>query len=72
VQKICGRRWRQLPSRDEFSTRHRWSAPINLGDNVNTPGSETRATMSWDGRRLYFGRDGDIYTSSRVKMRFGR
>jgi len=47
------------------STRAHWSAPINLGDTVNTAGSETRATMSWDGRRLYFGRDGDIYTSKR-------
>jgi hypothetical protein len=49
------------------STKQRWSAPVNLGPNVNTAGSETRATMSWDGRRLYFGRDGDIYTSNRVK-----
>ena len=47
------------------STRDRWSAPINLGDTINTAGSETRATISWDGRRLYFGRDGDIYTSKR-------
>jgi Tol biopolymer transport system component len=53
------------------STRKGWSAPVNLGQNVNSPGSETRATMSWDGRRLYFGRDGDIYTSSRVRMRAG-
>ena len=35
------------------STRKQWSAPVNLGPNVNTAGSETRATMSWDGRRLY-------------------
>lgn len=55
-----------------ISTSHRWSPPINLGGNVNTAGSETRATMSWDGERLYFGRDGDIYTSRRVKMRVGR
>jgi hypothetical protein len=50
------------------SARQKWSAPLNLGENVNTAGSETRATMSWDGRRLYFGRDGDIYSSSRVRM----
>ncbi|NOT45813.1 MAG: hypothetical protein HOP14_14530 [Acidobacteria bacterium] len=46
-------------------TRKRWSAPINLGTAVNSPGSETRSSLSWDGRRLYFGRDGDIYTSTR-------
>jgi hypothetical protein len=53
------------------STKKRWSPPVNLGPNVNTPGSETRATMSWDGRRLYFGRDGDIYSSNRILMRGG-
>ncbi len=42
-----------------------WTAPRNLGDAVNTPGVEQRATLSADGRRLYFGRDGDIYVSSR-------
>jgi hypothetical protein len=47
------------------SVRRQWSAPINLGPNVNTAGSETRASLSWDGKRLYFGRDGDIYSSSR-------
>jgi hypothetical protein len=47
------------------SPRKRWSPPVNLGPAVNTPGSETRATISWDGRRLYFGRDGDIYSSTR-------
>ena len=47
------------------STRKRWSSPINLGPAVNSPGSETRASLSWDGRRLYFGRDGDIYSSTR-------
>jgi hypothetical protein len=49
------------------STKKRWSAPINLGPNVNTAGSETRSTLSWDGRRLYF-RDGDIYSSTRSRM----
>jgi hypothetical protein len=44
----------------------RWSAPVNIGRSVNTPGSETRATLSWDGKRLYFGRDGDIYSSTRA------
>lgn len=42
-----------------------WSAPRNLGDAVNTPGVEQRSTLSHDGKRLYFGRDGDIYVSTR-------
>lgn len=42
-----------------------WSEPLNLGPNVNTAGQETRATLSGDGQRLNFGRDGDIYTSHR-------
>lgn len=42
-----------------------WTAPRNLGEAVNTPGGEQRATLSADGRRLYFGRDGDIYVSTR-------
>src|SRR5689334_8456894 len=43
----------------------RWSAPRNLGDAVNTAGVEQRATLSADGQRLYFGRDGDIFVSQR-------
>jgi hypothetical protein len=45
--------------------RDNWRTPQNLGPNVNTAGSETRATLSADGQRLNFGRDGDIYTSER-------
>ena len=51
------------------STKKRWSEPINLGRNVNSAGSETRPTISWDGGRLYFGRDGDIYVSTRGRLR---
>jgi hypothetical protein len=43
-----------------------WSAPQNLGEAVNTAGVEQRSTLSHDGKRLYFGRDGDIYTSGRI------
>jgi hypothetical protein len=43
----------------------RWSEPRNLGDAVNTAGVEQRATLSADGKRLYFGRDGDIFVSRR-------
>ncbi len=42
-----------------------WSTPKNLGKAVNTPGTEQRATLSRDGKRLYFGRDGDIFMSTR-------
>jgi len=42
-----------------------WSAPINLGEAVNTAGVEQRSTLSSDGKRLYFGRDGDIFMSTR-------
>lgn len=43
----------------------RWSAPRNLGESVNTAGIEQRSTLSNDGKRLYFGRDGDIFMSTR-------
>ena len=42
-----------------------WSAPVNLGANVNTTAAETRPSLSGDGRRLHFGRLGDIWVSSR-------
>jgi hypothetical protein len=42
-----------------------WSSPRNLGENVNTAGVEQRSTLSHDGKRLYFGRDGDIFMSTR-------
>jgi hypothetical protein len=47
------------------STSDSWSTPVNLGSNVNTAGNETRSSLSWDGTRLHFGRDGEIYVSSR-------
>lgn len=49
-----------------------WSEPEPLGPNVNSVSSETRASLSRDGRRLYFGsnrpggeENSDIYVSSR-------
>lgn len=42
-----------------------WSEPRNLGDAINTAGVEQRATLSADGKRLHFGRDGDIFVSRR-------
>jgi hypothetical protein len=50
------------------STTGQWSAPVNLGANVNSAGGETRSTISWDGTRLYFGRDGEIYSAKRQKL----
>ena len=47
------------------STGDPWSIPVNLGSAVNTAGNETRSSLSWDGRRLHFGRNGDIFVSSR-------
>lgn len=44
-----------------------WSTPVNLGA-VNTAGSETRPSLSWDGERLYLGRDGVIFVSHRAKV----
>ena len=49
------------------STDQPWSSPVNLGPGINTAGSETRASLSWDMRRLYFGRDGDVHVSTREK-----
>jgi hypothetical protein len=32
---------------------------------VNTAGNETRSSLSRDGERLHFGRDGNIFVSTR-------
>jgi hypothetical protein len=48
------------------STADPWSGVTNLGPNVNTGGNETRASLSGDGHRLHFGRDGDIFVSTRA------
>jgi len=50
------------------TTADAWSAPVNVGPNVNTVGNETRSSLSWDGTRLYFGRDGDIRVSHRAQQ----
>jgi hypothetical protein len=51
------------------STTQPFSVPVNLGPGINTAGSETRSTISWDHRRLYFGRDGEIQSASRRRLR---
>lgn len=54
------------------SVRAKWGEPVRIANpDVNTPGSETRASLSGDGTRLYFGRKltaadpGDVYVSTR-------
>ena len=54
------------------SLRDPWSAPVNLGDAVNSAAaSESRPSLSWDARTLLFGRApgpegmSDIYVSFR-------
>lgn len=42
-----------------------WSVPESVGAGVNTAADETRASLSEDGARLYFGRSGDIFVSER-------
>jgi hypothetical protein len=44
-----------------------WTTPVNVGTAVNTPGVEQRSTLSHDGKRLYFGRDGYIFVSERMR-----
>ncbi len=45
----------------------KWGELVNLGEPMNTAGSEGNATFSSDGRFLFFTRDGDIFwISSRI------
>jgi Tol biopolymer transport system component len=52
-----------------------WSTPVNLGPSVNSPASETRPSLSWDGTTLYFGStraggdgDSDHYVTTRERL----
>ncbi len=49
------------------STSEPWGPLVNLGPAVNTGGNETRASLSRDGERLLFGRDGEIHVSVRSR-----
>jgi Tol biopolymer transport system component len=62
------------------STADPWSTPVNLGSNVNSPASETRPSLSWDGTTLYFGSnrivpgaegDSDHYVTTRERLTSG-
>lgn len=48
------------------SVHDAWSTPINLGPAVNTAAGETRPSLSWKGERLYFGRAGVVFVSTRT------
>jgi hypothetical protein len=57
-------------------TSNEWSAPFNLGPNVNSAAAETRPSLSWDGTTLYYGstRPGgegstDHYVTTREKLK---
>ena len=54
------------------SVCERWREPVPLGEAVNSEAAETRASLSWDGTRLYFGStqtggqgNSDIYVATR-------
>lgn len=60
------------------SAHARWSTPVNLGPNVNSPASETRPSLSTDGTVLYFGSTiatgegaNDVYVSTRQRLSGG-
>jgi hypothetical protein len=58
------------------SAHDAFSAPVNLGDAVNSPAGESRPSLSWDGTTLYFGStrsttgttDSNIYVSFRDRL----
>lgn len=57
------------------STQDPWSTPVNLGPNVNSPASETRPSLTWDGTTLYFGSNraggegnADHYVTTRERL----
>jgi len=60
------------------STEAPWSQPVNLGCGVNSAANDLRASLSWDGKSLYFGsnRAGsegnqDIYVATRERVPAG-
>jgi hypothetical protein len=56
------------------STADPWSAPVNLGGEINKATAETRPSLSWDAQTLYFGRSpgpegmSDIYVATRSRL----
>lgn len=57
------------------NTHSPWSTPVRIDNpNINTTASETRASLSADGTRLYFGRKlnvddpGDVFVATRARI----
>jgi Tol biopolymer transport system component len=57
----------------------KWSAPINMGEPVNTPLNEKSPFIHPDNQSLYFASDGhagvggyDIFLSRKIKEKWGR
>ncbi|MDH4176698.1 MAG: hypothetical protein OEV72_03890 [Thermoleophilia bacterium] len=51
------------------SLHARWDEAWHVdAGGVNTAAGESRASLSWDGTALYFGRAGDIYSATRSKL----
>ncbi|MFC2096455.1 hypothetical protein ACFLQ3_02000 [Bacteroidota bacterium] len=44
-----------------FKNNNEWSKPINMGSKINSEGYEGVATVSHDGKYLFFNRNEDIY-----------
>jgi hypothetical protein len=53
-------------SRSFWLTDH-WSAPENLGSNINGTANDQRSTLSADGKRLYLGKGPDMFVSDRLR-----
>jgi Tol biopolymer transport system component len=56
-------------------TSEPWSEPVNPGTAVNSPAGESRPSLSWDGRTLYFGStrpggdgEADIHVTTRSRV----
>jgi outer membrane protein OmpA-like peptidoglycan-associated protein len=56
-----------------FKNDNKWSEPLNLGKNINTPFQEMTPTLSEDGHTLYFASNGrgglgsfDLFVSNRL------
>jgi len=63
------------------STRSDWGAPVHLPAPINSAGSETRASLSWDGTQMVFGSNrpgsepgsggtplGDVWAITRTRL----
>ena len=56
------------PSELLFSPDWRWSKPVNLGPDVNSPGPEQQFSLSADEKALVFVRGGDLLISQRTDI----